>query len=552
VDGTPVDAVVEVPVLIVGGGPTGLTASVLLSRSGVASLTVERHPGTSIYPRAIAINTRSMEIFRGLGLEGQIRAAGFDAEPRLAVSTTLVDPNVVVSPSLGTPDTGVSPSEFTLCSQFALEPILRRDVESSPHARVWFNTELVAFEQDADGVRALVVDREHGHRTEVRANHMLAADGANSFVRRQLGLELVGTGGFGHNIAIHFEAPLMAHLPRRPIFLHFVQNDRARGLMFTTDGASRWVFNTGYDPDAGETPGDFTTSRCVQLIRDGSGVAGLDVKVRALIPWEMHGDMATGFRVGNVFLAGDAAHRMTPAGGLGMNTGIQDAHNLAWKLAAVQHGWADESLLETYEVERRPVAQGNVDRSVTLARNGATPTAGAPAHLPGAPSPPPGARTAIDFDMGFAYASAAVVRDEAPVDPGDGDYHPDARPGFRVPHCWLVDRDHRVSTHDLLGTHFTLFHGGATDQWERAASTVTARTRVPLATQTLATASGVDAHRLFGISASGAVLVRPDGHVAWRQPRAAASPARDLYDALRIAVCTAASAYGAALAAPAA
>lgn len=528
-DRTPEDTVVDVPVFIVGGGPAGLAASVLLSRWCVKSLAIERHPGTTIYPRAIAINTRSMEIFRGLGLEEQVRAAGFDAEPRVAVSQTLIAPEVMVSPSFAASAPDVSPSQFTLCSQFALEPILRRAAESSPYAQLRFNTELVAFEQDANGVRAMIVDRDSGRRTHVRARHMIAADGGKSFVRRELGVELAGAGVFGHNVAIHFESPLMQYLPRRPIFLHFVHNERASGLMFTTDGVSRWVFNTGYAPDTGETPDDFTTERCVQLIRDGSGVADLDVRVRATLPWETHGDMAAQLHVGNVFLVGDAAHRMTPAGGLGMNTAIQDVHNLAWKLAAVHQGWADASLLDTYEPERRPVAQANVERSVALAKNGVMP-------VPGAPTPPRDARTAIDFDLGFGYTSPVILSEQPLAAPGDGDYHPDARPGYRIPHCWLTDGEARVSTHDALGTQFTLFHGGAGNVWERAGSAVTAETGVPVAVRSLARATRGDVLELFGISRSGAVLVRPDGHVAWREAHASTTATRQLCDALTVAV----------------
>lgn len=524
-----VEAVVEVPVFIVGAGPTGLVASVLLSRFGVPSLTVERHPGTTIFPRAIAINTRSMEIFRGLGLYERIRAAGFDAEPRVAASSTLIDADVALSPSLGTPPTDISPAEFTTCSQFGLEPILREEAESYTSATLWFNTELRGFEQHGDSVRCVVVDRDTGRRTEVRSRYVIAADGANSFLRAQLGIELVGPGVLGHNVAIHFQAPLIQHLPRKPIFLHFVDNDRAHGLMFTTDGASRWVFNAGYNPADGESPDDFTTDRAVRLIRDGSGVPDLDVEVRAIIPWEAHGDMATGFRAGDVFLAGDAAHRTTPAGGLGMNTGIQDAHNLAWKVAAVAGGWAGASLLDTYEAERRPVAQANVDRSVRLWTTGFRSIA-----LPG--SAPPRGRTAIDFDLGFAYRSAAIAADGADVETGDGDYHPDARPGFRVPHCWLGTGGARVSTLDLPGTHFVLFHGGADEGWDDAARVAASRLGAFVRTQSLATAERADALQLFGISRSGAVLVRPDGHVAWRHAGAAAQPATQVYDALSLAV----------------
>jgi 2-polyprenyl-6-methoxyphenol hydroxylase-like FAD-dependent oxidoreductase len=521
------DAAVEVPVLIVGAGPTGLVASILLSRFGVPSLTVERHPGTSIYPRAIAINTRSMEIFRGFGVEERIRAAGFSAEACVARSSTLIDPDPEKSPPLGTPPTDISPTQWTTCSQFALEPILLDEATSRPGTWVWFNAELTSFEQYDDGVRAWVVDRQTGHRTEVRSRYMIAADGANSLVRRELGIELMGHGVLGHNVAIHFRAPLIDRLPHRPIFLHFVENDRARGLMFTTDGAYRWVFNAGYDPEKGESPADFSSQRAVQLIRDGSGVADLDVEVRAMLPWELHGDMAAREREGNVFLAGDAAHRMTPAGGLGMNTGIQDAHNLAWKLAAVLHGWADPSLLDTYEAERRPVAQANVDRSVFLSQNGVMKSLSTPRRAVRMQTP-------MAVDLGFGYRSAAIVPDGVAADAEEVDYRPEARPGYRFPHRWMHGGDRRISTLDLVGPHFTLFHGGHA-AWDRAAAVATATTHAPMRSQSLEHLADEALTGSCGITRSGAVLVRPDGHVAWRVP-AAADAAGQLADALRTVI----------------
>lgn len=530
---SPSDEVVEVPVLIVGAGPTGLTASIALSRFGVPSLLVERHPGTSIYPRACGINTRSMEIFRGFGLQDRIGDVAFDANPCVARSTTLVDPDPMVTPSLEAPPAiEVSPARFTVCCQYALEPSLRAKAESyTATARLRFHAELVSFAAREGGVSAWIVDRDSGRRMEVRCRYMIAADGANSVVRRQLGIELAGAGALGHNVAIHFASSLIRYLPQRPIFLHRVENERAQGLFFSTDGATRWVFHTSYRPDAGEAPEDFTATRATQLIRDGSGVSDLDVEVRAVMPWVMQGDVATRSREGNVFLAGDAAHRMTPAGGLGMNTGIQDAHNLAWKLAAVLRGWAGDELLDTFETERRPVAEANVDRSVSLAALALL----LPLERPVTPVFSP--RTALDFDLGFGYRSAAITSDDSESEVIQGDYRPEARPGYRAPHCWLDENGSRISTLDVIGEHFTLFHGGDGGSWERVARRVAGELSVPVLAHTLAAATRADWQELFGISRAGAVLVRPDGHVAWRSAEGAAEPAAQMAAALSTALC---------------
>src|SRR5258708_16955900 len=220
---------VEVPVLVVGAGPTGLTASILLSRWGIPSLTVERHPGTTIFPRAIAVNTRSMEIFRSLGLEECIRQAGFAALPFVARSRTLIDPEPELSPSLGTPPTNVSPAEWTTCSQLALDPILLDEAISHPIADVRFGVELRALRQTAEGVRAQLVERESARAIEVKCRYVVAADGARSTVRRLLGVGMAGFGGLGHNVNIHFLAPLVQRLTHPPIFLHSVNNERAAG-----------------------------------------------------------------------------------------------------------------------------------------------------------------------------------------------------------------------------------------------------------------------------------------------------------------------------------
>lgn len=525
-------SVVEVPVLVVGAGPTGLTTSILLSRWGIPSLTVERHPGTTIFPRAIAVNTRSMEIFRSLGLDERIRQAGFRALPFVARSRTLIDPDPELSPSLGTPPTNVSPAEWTTCSQLALEPILLDEAISQPIAGVRFGVELQSLRQSVEGVCAQLVERESGKAIEVRCRYVVAADGARSTVRRLLRIGTAGFGELGQNVNIHFLATLMQRLTHPPIFLHGVKNERASGVIYATDGRSRWVMATSYRPKDGESPADFTVERCVQLVRDATGVPDLKVEVLGVSPWTTLADVATRWRSGSVFLAGDAAHRMTPAGGLGMNTGIQDGHNLVWKLAARMQRWAGPALLDTYETERRPVAESNMRRTVELLAAGSPLDGFLDVHQADVPPANTPLRTALDVDLGFTYPTGALVAEPMSVAPSDtGDYIPSAAPGHRLPHLWLREGTSSRSTVDCMTSAFTVF-AGRRSSWERAVAQVATSSRVPLRTQFLPAGGGDEWTSLFGISDSGCVLMRPDGHVAWRSHSGAANPVAELRSAL--------------------
>ena len=515
------DEVIDVPVLIVGAGPTGLVASCLLSRLGVRSLTVERHPGTTIYPRALGINTRSMEILRSLGLEAAVRRAAFHAVTVMARSTTLMDPHPEISPSFATPPSAASPSEWTTCPQLELEPILLHDAASHPEAELRFNTEMISLRQTAGGVHACIQERTSGRRTEVRCRYLVAADGARSSTRQLLGIGLEGPGELGHNVNIHFTAPLAERLPHPPIFVHRVENEQVRGLFFPT-GERRWMLVLGYNAERGESAADFTEERCIELVRAGSGIADLPVEIIGISPWTAQGDVATRWRDGSAFLAGDAAHRMTPAGALGMNTGIQDAHNLAWKLAAVLRGWAGEDLLDTYESERRPVACANMERTVTLLTHNMVDT---------------GHRTARDFDLGFEYASGALIADGTLQTHSDGDYVPSARPGRRLPHAWVGARGRRVSTLDVTGPHFTVLVEHRERRWRDATRRVAKEMRVPVRCAAVRAADATFLRDVMGIAHSGAVLVRPDGHVAWRCAELAAdTTAADAAADLRVVI----------------
>jgi putative polyketide hydroxylase len=500
---------IDVPVLIVGAGPSGLCASILLSRHGVESLMVEKHPGTSIYPRATGINVRSMEIFRSLGLQDEIRRAAFKAEPRIAFSRVLVDTEPRVSPSFRQEHPDTSPAEWTSCSQKELEPILLRAAASYRRAQLRFGTELVGFEETSEGIKAQIGDRatrEVREVREVRCRYLIAADGSKSPIRERLGLRMLGPGVLDHVISIHFRAPLNQHLPGRPNFLHFVQNEEVTGMFVATDGESRWAFAVPHHPEQGGLPDGIAHEWAVDLVRKGAGVTGLQVEVLGIVPWKMEADSAERWRAGNIFLVGDAAHRMTPAGGLGMNTAIQDVHNLCWKLAAVLQGWAGPGLLATYEAERRPVAQQNLERSVALITGGG------------------GDRPAIDFDIGFQYASTAVIPDEGQVPEVNGERGLLAETGSRAPHAWL-DGNRACSTLDLFGPHFTLLAGFRGASWPAGASEVASELHVPVLVQTLSGIRGREfgdgtPTAVYGIGEHGATLIRPDGHVAWRRETA--------------------------------
>ena len=482
---------VEVPVLVAGAGPTGLCAALLLARHGVESLTVERHPGTSIYPRATGINVRSMEVLRSLGLEATVRDASFDGTPNVARSSTLVDIDVELSASLGAQSGDISPCDWTPCSQRELEPILAAAVEAEPCAELRFGAELVSFKQDGSGVIAEVLDRAKHEVSQVRCEYLIAADGARSQIRDRLGIAMHGPGDLMPCVSVHFSSDLRRRLPKTPNFLHFVANDGVFGVFMPTDSHTRWVFAL---PQSDRIDQGLGTERAADLVRVGAGLGDLKVDVLGVVAWMMQADWADQWRAGNVFLAGDAAHRMTPAGGLGMNTGIQDVHNLCWKLAAVLQGSAGLSLLDTYAVERKPVAQRNVQRSVALIS--APENAEAPA---------------LEVDLGFVYASAAVIPDEPA---------PNALAGARAPHAWLGDGVERTSTLDMFGPHWTLVTGPRGEEWVRVAR----RTEISLKHRIVAPA----VCDRYGIQADGAVLVRPDGHVAWRQPGAMSCPSQAL------------------------
>ncbi|MGW0709057.1 FAD-dependent oxidoreductase [Streptomyces sp. NPDC002643] len=521
------DHIHRVPVLIVGGSLVGLSTSLFLGRLGVRHTLVERHAGTSIHPRGRGNNVRTMELFRVAGVESAIHAA----------AETLADNHgILQTPSLAgdagewlfrniDPGGGLarfSPSSWCLCSQNDLEPVLlEHAVRHGGDLR--FHTEMLSFDADATGVTAVAKNRETGEHTTIRADYLVAADGPRSPVREQLGIGQSGPGDLFHNVSVTFRSHRLAEAvgDRRFIVCYLTSPD-ADGALLPVDNVENWVFHLPWRPEHGETLEEFTDERCVAHIRRAVGVADLDVEITGRAPWHAAQRVARSYRSGRVFLAGDSAHEMSPTGAFGSNTGIQDAHNLAWKLAAVLGGWAGEGLLDTYDSERRPVAEATSARAAARSAEHSHPGFAPPPGAAGGPQ-----RGILDVALGYRYPNGAVVGIEpgTPVVPDALDLT--GAPGSRAPHLWVRHRGERISTLDLYETSLVLLSdAGEPGGWHEAAARLAERTPVPVVSYRmgaeLTPEDGADWAGRHGVERGGAVLVRPDGFVAWRSPDAVA------------------------------
>ncbi|MEU4744213.1 FAD-dependent monooxygenase [Actinosynnema sp. NPDC023658] len=528
------------PVLVVGGGLCGLSAAIFLAWQGVPVTLVERHADTSADPKARVVNPRTMELYRAVGLEAAIRSvrSGIEGHTVVAHAPTLAAPERVRVPTVLTEDVGaLSPCEWAAIDQDQLEPILR-DHASDIGVDLRFGTELRALRDTGDLVVAVLHDRATNRDHEVCARHVVAADGCHSPVRAMLGIPHDGPGALARLISVHFRADLTGPLAGRRIIAAILHNETVRGTLIPLDRDRHWRFSIAIGPD--EDPAAYPERRCLELVRAALGV---DVPVEVIrvpdAPWEISAHVTRAARVGRVFVAGDAAHVMPPIGAFGASTGVQDAFNLAWKLALVHRGVAGEALLDTYEDERLPVARRTTREAVLRYE------VGQGRRRTGAGEAPDAQRNMM---FGYAYGRGAFVGEpDAGVPdalPGEcvveDPARPSGRPGSRAPHVVLRRDGVTLSTVDLLGRGFRLLTGHAASGWEEAADAVAGRVGLDLACHRIGgrlhDVEGVFPVR-YGVGRDGAVLVRPDGMVAWRTRDAVADPTAVLADVVDRVLC---------------
>ncbi|MFD8611356.1 FAD-dependent oxidoreductase [Streptomyces sp. NPDC059631] len=523
----------RVPVLIVGGSLVGLSTSLFLGRLGLPHLLVERHSGTSHHPRGRGNNVRTMELLRAAGVEDAVK----DAASLLAGNHGILQTPTLVGDAGEwlfkhiDPGGGMarfSPTGWCLCSQNDLEPVLL-DSARALGGDLRYSHEMETFEQDADGVTATVRDRATDERYTVRADYLVAADGPRSPVRRRLGIGQSGPGDLFANVSVTFRSKLLADVVGdRRFICCYLTDPEADGALLPVDNKEHWVFHAPWHPERGESLDEFTEERLQRHIRRAIGAPDLDVEITGKASWRAAERVADRYTDGRVLLAGDSVHEMSPTGAFGSNTGIQDAHNLAWKLAAVLGGWAGPGLLDTYDTERRPVA------TATSARASARSVEHSHPGFAPAPGIGGGKRGGIlNVVLGYRYLRGAVIG----ADPGQ-DVVPDAlrltgEPGTRAPHLWVRRDGERVSTLDLYERSLVLLSDArSTTDWHTAARRVAETTGIPLVSYRFGTDLTTEAPpapdtpapdwaAAHGTTPDGAVLVRPDGFVAWRTRTAA-------------------------------
>lgn len=578
----------EVPVLIVGGGGAGLTASMLLSGLGIDSLLVSALPTTSILPKAHVLNQRAMEILCDAGVGDTVYAQGTPPENmrRTAWYAGFAGPHPHYGRRIGATEAwgagytdtdwiAATPCASTNLPQIRLEPILKARAEQLAPGRVRFHHELVRLQQDSGGVTATVTDKANGAQYDVRCRYLLACDGGRS-VGSMVGVELQGNRGLMNEVSIHMTADLSQWAKDPDVLIRWIWIPETAALAVLVPmgpnhwgpNSEEWVFHMNYPTD---DPRAIDDAQVEADMRRALGIGNHPIQIHKISRWTLEGVVASRFQVDRVFMLGDAAHRHPPTGGLGLNSAIQDAHNLCWKVAAVLNGHASEELLTTYEPERRPVDARNVERSVENAFNhfriaecmGIAPEAGSEANWaqmlrlwsdhPEDTAFRQRVRGAIasqsmefrehNIEYGYTYESAAVVADGSPApEPIDPIriYQPSTRPGHPLPHAW-VDDEHG-QRHPIMALvrpgRFLLIAGEHGEAWCAAARHIAERSGLPIDAVTIGHLDGdyLDSRchwlRQREISSAGAILVRPDRFVAWRSMGAAS----DAVQQLRLAV----------------
>jgi len=532
----------ETQVLIVGAGPVGQMAAILLARQGVQSIIVDRRETRLTAPKAHAVNSRTLEICEAAGVSAEkIRSTGAPADEAGWVQ--------FVSRLTGTKFGHLpyerqqedvkdfTPFPLSNIAQPDFEELLEAELLRCPQVTLLRGTECTNVTEKAEGVVASLSSSKNGLE-KVSCRYVIAADGANSPIRAALGVELEGPEGLQHNMMIHFEADLSSLVADRPGILYFLFEPEAQGALIAYDQGKTWVLMHGFDPST-RSPDSFNDATCIALIAQAVGEKLPDIQIKNVGPWTMCAQVAERYRQGRIFLAGDAAHRFPPTGGLGLNTGVGDAQNIAWKIAAVENGWAGDALLDSYETERRPVAQVNTEQSLENAGKmfdlfaalyGADPEktrerfdamcqdpAAFPELAPAIELQRPHFDS-LNLQLGYRYVSDAII-DAEPVDKTAAidisRYIPSTQTGAILPHQWVQNEGETRSLLSLIPMdRFTLLAGPDGGDWADLINT----SMVPLTLLIDGLNFEMDAgwRGFTGLPDQGALLIRPDRHIAQR------------------------------------
>jgi 2-polyprenyl-6-methoxyphenol hydroxylase-like FAD-dependent oxidoreductase len=534
---TSVETLRRTSIMIVGGGPVGLAMGLLLDRFGIDAVIVEKSPTTTDHPKSRGCWVRTMEIFRQWGIEQMIRDRGLQDSSDMFVQVESIAGREI-SRSRPEPNLGQTPAWKSLVAQDAVEEEIYKVIAHSNLVQVHFSTEFVGFEEVEDGVTCEIRSVETGRSERWHAKYLLACDGAGSQTRRRAGIEMLGPATLAVMLNEYWRGDLSRFPITREAAGYQVYSDKPgmprRAGILNTNGRDRWLSVMQIGEEKDDRPRPWTDAETIEIIRTHAGVPDLEVTLLNRSIWRMSKQVAGQFRRNRVFVVGDAAHRFPPTGGFGLNSGVQDAHNLAWKLTYVLRGLASEKLLDSYDVERRPVAQSNADFSygnlIRFRRLDDAIRSGNEDRIRFWVNDLDNHLHSIGQALGFSYEEGAVIPDGTPR---GGHltriYFPSDRPGGRFPHLWL-DMARKRSTLDWFDKEFTVVTGPLGGEWLEAGRDVSKKLGIPLNLQQLPSAHSADGIQM---GQRGAVLVRPDGHVAWRIPYIPGNPARELAGALQ-------------------
>jgi len=535
----------SIPVLIVGGGLTGLGAALFLLKQGIKPVLIERRASTSIHPRARGFDVRTMELFRELQLDQAIVEAGkalapawglYQGESLVEILKDIDPAKLKVNHPINFPGleklAAMSPVAGARCTQDLSEPILLQAAQERG-ADIRFNTKLLSFTQSKNFVTAYIQDTVTGQEQTITCQYMIAADGAGSPVRKALQAATSGHGSYGHLLNVYFEANLGALVKGREFSICRITQPGLQGILTAINNSDKWVFHLYYDPAQGERPEDYTHERLEKLLQQILGMPEMTVRIISVLPWQPTVSVVNDMQHGRILLAGDAAHQMTPYSGKGAATGVQDVQNLSWKLALVLQQLAGEELLHTYSSERQPVGMQVAEMSGALADDKGL--LDIPKFMKLVSS------SANEYNLekmitmvglpDFRYTSAAIINDDHEGEPA----LLSAQPGTRIPHVWLQKEPQPISTLDLATKHLTLITDEAGKAWQRAADSVTEQLHIKLPVYIIKKEEpAYDAWKeITSLQEGEVILVRPDGFVAWRRTLPATNAAGVLMEVLQ-------------------